>query len=102
MVSARLYGGFHLRATDTLGRWGGEEFMVVVTETNLAATVQLAERLRALIANHLHPLVGQVTASFGVALAQASDTPHTLVKRADDTLYRAKQFGRNRVEVAVP
>jgi diguanylate cyclase (GGDEF)-like protein len=91
-----------LRATDTLGRWGGEEFIVVVTETNLAATVQLAERLRAAIADHSQPLVGRVTLSFGVAKALAGDTPDTLIKRADEALYRAKQQGRNRVEVAEP
>jgi diguanylate cyclase (GGDEF)-like protein len=89
-----------LRAADTLGRWGGEEFMVVVTDTNLAATVQLAERLRTLIADRSQPPVGQVTVSFGVAMAIAGDTPDTLVKRADEALYRAKQQGCNRVEVA--
>jgi len=89
-----------LRAGDTVGRWGGEEFMVVVTETNLAATVHLAERLRTLIADHSQPPVGQVTVSFGVAMASAGDTPDSLVKRADEALYRAKQQGRNRVEVA--
>jgi diguanylate cyclase (GGDEF)-like protein len=91
-----------LRAADTLGRWGGEEFMVVVTEANLASTVHLAERLRMLIADHPQPPVGQITVSFGVAMAITGDTPHALVKRADEALYRAKQHGRNRVEVAEP
>lgn len=89
-----------LRATDVLGRWGGEEFMIVVPEGTIAAALQLAERLRALIAEQSQPWPGQVTASFGVALSRPGDTPDALVKRADEALYRAKQGGRNRVEVA--
>jgi diguanylate cyclase (GGDEF)-like protein len=89
-----------LRATDALGRWGGEEFMIIIPETNLAATVQLAERLRALIEARSQPPLDQVTVSFGVAISLPGDTPDRLVKRADEALYRAKQGGRNRVEVA--
>jgi diguanylate cyclase (GGDEF)-like protein len=90
----------HLRASDVLGRWGGEEFLIVASATSSFEAVQVAERLRAVIATHSFDQVGQVTASFGVATSLPQDTPEALVKRADEALYRAKQSGRNRVELA--
>lgn len=88
----------HVRASDMLGRWGGEEFVVVASATDAVEAAQIAERLRALMAKHEFQHVGQLTASFGVATSLGDDTPDTLVKRADKALYQAKQRGRNRVE----
>lgn len=90
----------HVRSTDILGRWGGEEFIVVAPSADLSTGTQLAERLRDAIAAHPCEGVGHVTASFGVAEVLESDTPDSLVRRADAALYLAKQRGRNRVEVA--
>jgi diguanylate cyclase (GGDEF)-like protein len=89
----------HLRATDTLGRWGGEEFVVVTNETDAIAAAQMAERLRAQIASYEFAQAGLCTASFGVATSRRGDTPDSLMKRADQALYLAKQGGRNRVEL---
>lgn len=89
----------HVRPSDMLGRWGGEEFLIVANATDTAEAMQMAERLRAVVATHTFEQVGQVAASFGVATSLRYDTPESLVKRADEALYRAKQGGRNRVEV---
>jgi len=87
-----------LRATDRLGRWGGEEFVVLAPETDLREASRLAERLRVQIADHR--LAPTVTASLGFAQYEAGDTPDTLIKRADQALYKAKILGRNRAEHA--
>jgi diguanylate cyclase (GGDEF)-like protein len=89
-----------LRATDRLGRWGGEEFVVLAPDTALREASRLAERLRAEIANHRYHSEPTVTASLGFAEYETGDTPETLVKRADQALYKAKFLGRNRAEHA--
>lgn len=89
----------NLRGEDMLARWGGEEFIVVANLSG-AEVQQMAERLRSAVTIHLFPQVGHLTASFGVATAGNGDTPESLVKRADEALYLAKQHGRNRVETA--
>lgn len=89
-----------LRATDLLGRWGGEEFLILAPRTGAAPAHELAERCRAMLAaQHLEP-VGSVTASFGVAVRWPGDTSDALLKRADDATYEAKRAGRNRVIAA--
>lgn len=87
-----------VRATDTVGRWGGEEFLAILPETQLAGAVQVAEKLRQMIAAHEFPIVGHKTASFGVAQLQDDESVKDLIARADEALYLAKQNGRNRVE----
>ncbi len=86
-----------IRKTDVVGRWGGEEFMVVLPETELAGALELAEKLRTDIENQKQLPDHHVTASFGVALVVQSDHFTNLVKRADDALLQAKNEGRNRV-----
>jgi len=88
------------RETDVVGRWGGEEFLLVCPETEIAVVAALAERLRTEFTTTDFPLVGQVTSSFGVAAFVQGDSWKTLVERADEALYRAKDNGRNCVEVA--
>ena len=87
-----------LRRPDSLTRWGGEEFLVLLPDTGLASAAALAERMRDSIATHHIDNVGGVTASFGVAELGASEARDEWVARADAALYRAKQGGRNRVE----
>ena len=87
-----------LRTTDRLCRWG-EEFVVLAPETDLQEASLLAERLRVKIANNRSGSAPAVTASLGFAQYEAGDTSETLIKRADQALYKAKILGRNR---AVP
>lgn len=86
------------RDSDILSRWGGEEFLLVAPETDLAGAEELAEKLRGRIAERVFPEVGRVTISAGVAQLETDEAADAVVKRADDALYRAKEGGRNRVE----
>lgn len=87
-----------LRKTDMVGRWGGEEFLILLPQQHRGLAVMLAEKLRAAIAAIEFPKVGTVTSSFGVAELNPEDSLAHLVERADAAMYRAKQQGRNRVE----
>ncbi|NCC16286.1 MAG: diguanylate cyclase [Clostridia bacterium] len=86
-----------IRPIDTVGRWGGEEFMVVMPLSDLSEGIILAEKLRARIAEHSFLMVGHITASFGVAQTRGSLSAVELVAKADAGLYEAKNSGRNRV-----
>ncbi len=84
-----------------MGRWGGEEFIVLATHSDVDAAIGLAERLRALVAElRIEGLEQTVTVSIGVAVWQPGDSCKTIISRADDAMYRAKHGGRNRVERA--
>ncbi len=85
------------RTTDIVGRWGGEEFMIVLPQTDIKAAAEHAEILREKIEQHSFEAVGRKTSSFGVSSFIEGDTSETIVKRADDALYEAKNSGRNRV-----
>jgi diguanylate cyclase (GGDEF)-like protein len=87
----------HVPNTVSVGRWGGEEFLIVLPKTNLEAALAQAEKVR-LALEHRWFDVGQVTASFGVACLQPDESLSDLVRRADLALYAAKSRGRNRVE----
>lgn len=85
-----------LRRTDVAARYGGEEFCVLMPETPLAAAAGCAERIRlALAARTIPPLDQPVTASFGVAARRPSEFPASLLQRADEALYAAKEGGRD-------
>jgi diguanylate cyclase (GGDEF)-like protein len=87
------------RETDIVGRWGGEEFLIVCPETETTVGLALAERLRGEFSEGTTAEAGRVTCSFGVASFHLGDDMGTLIARADNALYRAKDNGRNRVEV---
>jgi diguanylate cyclase len=93
-----------LRQSDFLGRFGGEEFAVILPETDLASAAETAERLRHHIAER--PMIAErelipCTVSVGVAqLTKKDDSIDGLLNRADEALYQAKDKGRNRVEMA--
>jgi len=86
---------------DRLYRMGGEEFVLLLADTDHAAAAAIAERLRSAIAGSPFAGIGAVTASFGVAAARPGEPLVTLTGRADRALYAAKAAGRNRVELAV-
>ena len=87
-----------VRQADTVGRWGGEEFIILCPETDLRNAAALAEKLRKRIEGLQLQGVGSVTSSFGVAELQAGEEFEDMIHRADEAMYRAKQKGRNRVE----
>lgn len=91
-----------LRDSDRVARYGGEEFTFLLPLTRLNQAKQVAERLRQTIANCTVCYEGgelpPVTISIGMSLMLPEDTPETLLERADQALYKAKQNGRNRVE----
>ncbi len=88
-----------LRPSDILGRWGGEEFLIICPETDLESTYILAEKLRSILESHEFVNVGNITASFGVTTATIGASSDDLIAQADDALYKAKSKGRNRVEM---
>lgn len=86
-----------LRPADIVGRYGGDEFIVGLVETELDAARAVAERVRSRLASGAPPLI---TLSVGVVVATQDDTVETLVARADRAMYRAKEEGRDRVSAS--
>jgi diguanylate cyclase (GGDEF)-like protein len=94
-----------LRSHDYVGRYGGEEFLIIVTDCDQAAALQIAERIRTRISEHpislnANPLY--VTATIGLTMSRQEDVPEALLRRADLALYEGKESGRNRVSFSSP
>ena len=87
------------RATDYLGRWGGDELVLLLTDTDLAGAANLAEKLRCLVECQVFPHGKKLTLSVGASEYKDGDSPANFMARADAAMYRAKRAGRNRVEV---
>jgi diguanylate cyclase (GGDEF)-like protein len=92
-----------VRESDVAGRWGGEEFLLLLPGADLGGASQFAERVRAGLATRRIPSAPElrVTASFGVAQHAGAANSEQLVEAADRALYRAKRAGKDRVERAV-
>jgi diguanylate cyclase len=92
-----------IRASDFAARFGGEEFLLLLPETDRQGAIELAEKIRRQIERTELVQTGPITASFGVAgLPEDAVDPDELVRKADRALYMAKAQGRNRVESADP
>ncbi len=89
-----------IRKSDIFARWGGEEFVLLLPKTRLEEAMQIASKLRLITEATMIPHVGRITTSFGVSEYQPGDNKESFIKRADMALYKAKENGRNRVEVA--
>lgn len=88
----------HIRAVDSIGRYGGEEFIILLPNTRKDQAVIVAEKLRMMIASHDFHELGRVSISAGVAEVSSSIGRYEdLIKHSDVNLYRAKETGRNRV-----
>jgi diguanylate cyclase (GGDEF)-like protein len=94
--------GDAIRESDTLARWGGEEFIVIAPETGEDEGCLIAERIRNAVSNHEFPNgerqpLGRVTLSIGVASrTEGMENPDQLLRRADDAVYHAKDTGRDK------
>ena len=87
------------RSTDYLGRWGGDELVLLLTDTNLQGATNVAEKVRNLVDKHIFPHNGHITISLGASTYHNADSLSNFIARADAAMYRAKRAGRNRVEV---
>lgn len=87
-----------LRESEIAGRWGGEEFLIILPETSLELAIPVAERLRGTIESHRFSIPERITVSIGIAAFNQGDTPHDIIQRADAALYSAKAAGRNCVK----
>jgi diguanylate cyclase (GGDEF)-like protein/PAS domain S-box-containing protein len=90
-----------IRKIDYLVRWGGEEFLIILPENNLDKAHALAERIRKLIESYTFNNTGKITVSLGVAEFKEGDTEEILIKNSDSAMLKAKEKGRNRVEVYI-
>ena len=93
----------NVKGRDTVARFGGEEFAIILRRTSLENATTLADQIRAyveskkLVKRSTGDILGTITVSIGVARLSRDDTPTTLIQRADGCLYSAKNSGRNRV-----
>ena len=85
------------RESDYVGRWGGEEFLIICPETDLDGASTLAEKLRISISKYPFTKVGHQTASFGITTCSEDSSSESMINRADKALYAAKSAGRNTV-----
>lgn len=90
----------HLRETDLIARWGGEEFLIALSDTELEYAHNVAEKVRTIVTEDfiLHQLLGvKSTASFGVTEFKMDETMEDVIARADKAMYKAKHTGKNKV-----
>jgi diguanylate cyclase (GGDEF)-like protein len=87
-----------IRATDVFARWGGEEFMLLLPETDLTSAVAIAEKLRVAVERHIFSNGKNITISIGVSTFIKGCSVDDFIREADDMLYRAKETGRNKVQ----
>jgi diguanylate cyclase (GGDEF)-like protein len=88
------------RNVDLVGRWGGEEFLIISRETDINGAFVLAEKIRKKIESYKFEIATHQTISMGIAQIKDNETVDELLKRADDALYEAKECGRNRVVIS--
>jgi diguanylate cyclase (GGDEF)-like protein len=86
----------NVRKIDVVGRWGGEEFFIICGETDIEGAYILAEHIRKIIEAYQFDYIEHKTASFGIAQIEEGYSIDTLIKKADDALYEAKNSGRNK------
>lgn len=89
------------REFDLLARWGGEEFILMLPQTNINDGYKLAEKIRNIIASNRFDKIQTLTCSIGLTMLDKGDSPESLIKRADNALYKAKSTGRNRTIIEI-
>lgn len=88
----------HLRESDRFGRWGGEEFIIILPELDQEQAISVAKKIKETISQYSFEGISRITTSVGVAVFNENDTNHSILKRVDDALYEAKYAGRNIVK----
>jgi len=91
----------NIRESDILGRYGGEEFILILPNTKVSGAMKLATRIKETVEEHdfeFNKTILKITVSIGITSASLNDSVESLIQRADDALYEAKQKGRNRIE----
>lgn len=91
----------NLRKTDFVGRFGGEEFVIICPESDIKGVSGLMENFRLIIENHNFNNIKGQTASFGVTVLKKGDNKDSILRRADKALYEAKNSGRNKVSISI-
>jgi diguanylate cyclase (GGDEF)-like protein/PAS domain S-box-containing protein len=86
------------RSSDFIYRYGGEEFFLVLPNTDITGATKAAQRLHQLISELVIPKVGHITVSIGVVEYQSQETIDDVIKRVDDLMYQAKKAGRNQIK----
>ncbi len=89
----------NLRESDVLGRWGGEEFIILIPNTDKDGAYKLIDRIRERIAHYTFDTVGKITFSAGISDFQSEYTDDNIIGNADFALYLSKQMGRNKVSI---
>lgn len=92
----------NIRESDIFARWGGEEFVLVLPDMDIKNAFELGERLRGKIENHEFDKELKITCSFGIAELSIDDDTRTILQKADQTLYAAKNSGKNKVMLYQP
>ena len=87
-----------IRLTDIIGRWGGEEFIIISQNTDEDGAYKLAEKIRLKVEETSFKDIDNLTISIGIAQIHPNQNTDYLINKADEALYRAKNNGRNRVE----
>jgi len=90
-----------IRSSDILGRFGGEEFVLILPNTKVSGALKLAQRIKDEVENHLFEYGKdkiKFTTSIGITSSSLNDNVETLLERVDEALYDAKKKGRNRIE----
>lgn len=91
----------HIRLEDTLGRWGGEEFLIILPSTSLEQAIIIANKLCKMVSQNIFTTIGNKTASFGVSTFEKSLSIENIIDKADKALYHSKENGRNQVSSAL-
>ncbi|MEZ4694140.1 MAG: GGDEF domain-containing protein [Aliarcobacter sp.] len=88
-----------IRKSDFFGRWGGEEFLLILPEIEKQELHNLLEKIKNTISEHTINEIGSKTVSIGATIYMYTDEIDTIIKRADDALYKAKESGRNKIVI---
>ena len=90
----------NIRKSDTFGRWGGEEFLIITPDTNVEQCYLLCEKLRKVVESHTFENLSSVTISMGIAEFILNENSDSFIERADKAMYSSKKNGRNQVNIA--